>query len=164
MKTMRRVLLTMSLVSAAGLGLVLFAQIPQARVQSVQTVVSSARALAASEPVAEKTIPLVSTESWSPPGTYWTLQETNYPPLPFDPFPELPVYEIDSINHIYLIDDRSADFEAMQQAAEEQVAMKTAVKTLAVAKAASVGGQMSLMDSGEALACYSSNDLWLGSA
>jgi len=42
-------------------------------------------------------------------GTYWTLTEPV--PLPFDPFPELPVYEIGSGQ--FVIDDRSVDYTAL---------------------------------------------------
>lgn len=57
----------------------------------------------------ELSVPEFSTRADSPPGTYWTLKGAPAP-LPFDPYPDLPVYEI-STNHDYLIDDRSVDYE-----------------------------------------------------
>ena len=47
------------------------------------------------------------------------------PPLPFNPFPELPVYAIDERTFIY--DDRSVDYEALRkQAAEREAAERAA--------------------------------------
>ena len=62
-------------------------------------------------------VPEVSTQNDSPPGTYWTLKSDSAP-LPFDPYPGLPVYAV-STNNVYLIDDRGVDYPAltaMQQA------------------------------------------------
>lgn len=75
-----------------------------------QTVLSQALSLASQEPIAEKSVPAMVTGPTleRPSGTYWTLQN-NWPPLPFDPFPELPVYALDSTNRIFILDDRSVD-------------------------------------------------------
>ena len=56
-------------------------------------VIDAARAQAALEPITEKTIPAFTFDSSSPPGRYWMLQSDS-PPLPFDPFPELTIYPI----------------------------------------------------------------------
>jgi hypothetical protein len=64
------------------------------------------------EPEPELSVPEVSQVS-SPPGTYWTLKSAPAP-LPFDMFPDLPVYAIGT-NHSYLIDDRSVDYAALQE-------------------------------------------------
>ena len=50
--------------------------------------------------------------SASPPGTYWSFQHTNWPPMPFNQFSNLPVYTIG--NRSYLIDDSSVDYSALQ--------------------------------------------------
>ena len=42
-------------------------------------------------------------------GTFWSLQRTNTPPLPFNPFPDLPVYCLSQERNVFLIDDRSVD-------------------------------------------------------
>ena len=70
------------------------------------------------EPQPELSVPVVS-QTWSPPGTYWTL--TQPAPLPMDMFPDLPVYEI--ATNQYLIDDRSVDYQALaaQQEAEAEL-------------------------------------------
>jgi len=48
-------------------------------------------------------------------GTFWSLQRTNCPPLPFCPFPELPVYWINKERNVFLLDDRSVDYQALYQ-------------------------------------------------
>src|SRR5437016_2737491 len=74
----------------------------------------------AAEAAADKSTPVVSFLSASPPGTYWSAQLPNYPPLPGNPFPELPVYEIDPTNHTFVIDDRSVDYPALWGALAQQ--------------------------------------------
>ena len=54
---------------------------------------------------------LASNTTAGQPGTYWTL-EGQVPPMPFNPFVDVPVYEISSNN--FLIDDRSVDYGAIQ--------------------------------------------------
>jgi hypothetical protein len=70
------------------------------------------------EPQPELSVPEVS-QTWSPPGTYWTLKNGGAP-LPMDMFPDLPVYQIGT--NQYLIDDRSVDYatlDAQMQAEAE---------------------------------------------
>jgi len=76
--------------------------------QSIQSAIAGAQALAASQPVLQKTIPLVSDAGLEASGTYWSLQLNNQPPLPFDPFPELETYSVG--DNTWLIDDRSVDY------------------------------------------------------
>ncbi len=85
------------------------------------SVLAQARALAAEEPVLEQSIPVTATEPSAelPAGTYWSLQNL-LPPLPYDMFPELPVYTIDPSNGVFLIDDRSVNFPALQAQQAEQ--------------------------------------------
>jgi hypothetical protein len=108
------------------------AQVTTARIQSVQSssaagmdvlsVLDQARALAAAEPVLEQSIPVTATgpSVERPSGTYWSLQ-SDQPPMPFGPFPELPVYVIDPAKGIFVVDDRSVDFSALRAQQEEQV-------------------------------------------
>lgn len=49
-------------------------------------------------------------------GTFFSLQKTNDPPLPFNPFPELPLYALGT--NTYVFDDREVDYVAMQQERE----------------------------------------------
>ena len=73
--------------------------------------------LAAPQP--ELSVPQVS-QAGSAPGTYWTLKGAAAP-LPFDPYPDLPVYSVGT-NGQYLIDDRSVDYatlDAQMQAEAE---------------------------------------------
>lgn len=62
----------------------------------------------------------------SQPGTYWGLQNS-LPPLPYNPFPQLAVYELSATNHTYLIDDRSVDYPALSQLQAEQAQMQAAM-------------------------------------
>jgi hypothetical protein len=91
----------------------------------VLSVLAQARALAASEPVLEQSIPVTATgpSAERPSGTYWSLQ-SDQPPMPFDPFPELPVYVIDPAKGILVVDDRSVDFSALRAQQEEQAQMQ----------------------------------------
>ena len=88
---------------------------------NVLSVLAQARALAAAEPVLEQSIPMTATgpSAERPSGTYWGLAN-NQPPMPFDPFPELPVYVVDPTNRIFLVDDRSVDFPGLRAQQEEQ--------------------------------------------
>jgi Immunoglobulin domain len=58
------------------------------------------------------TVPTVS-QSGGTSGTFWTLKGAPVP-LPFNPYPDLPVYQI-STNHEFLIDNRSVDYEMMAE-------------------------------------------------
>lgn len=60
------------------------------------------------EPQPELTVPVVS-QTGSRPGTFWTMTEPV--PLPFDPFPDLPLYQIGT--NQFVIDDRSVDYAAL---------------------------------------------------
>src|SRR3990172_5086476 len=65
--------------------------------------------------------------------TFWSAQLTNFPPWPFNPFSELPVYEVAA--ETFVFDDRAVDYEAMakealalrllRQAAPESLGMET---------------------------------------
>jgi len=71
-------------------------------------------------PAAPKSVPVISTSRPVSGGTFWTMQ---WPvvPLPEDFYPDLPVYELDATNRIFVIDDRSVDYPALQaqQTAED---------------------------------------------
>jgi hypothetical protein len=124
----------------------------------VPSALNQARALAAAEPLLEQSIPVTATgpSADRPSGTYWSLQNV-LPPLPFDMFPELPVYVIDPTNRVFLVDDRSVDFTALraQQAEQAQAgAMMNRMMGLA-------GGDFESAGAGASLPLYGSNDLWL---
>src|SRR6266404_7100166 len=57
----------------------------------------------------------------SPSGTYWSLQ-LDLPPLPYNRFPELPLYDLGNRSYVY--DDRGIDYSAVF--AEEQAAAAAA--------------------------------------
>ena len=64
----------------------------------------------------------------SPPGTYYSAQSWDSPkrplmaPLPFNPFPELPVYSIGEGRFLY--DDREVDYAALRKEATEKAAVE----------------------------------------
>jgi hypothetical protein len=66
-------------------------------------------------PRPELSVPVVSHTNDSPGGTYWLLSQPA--PLPFDPYPDLPVYQVttnDGASGIsFIIDDRSVDYDAL---------------------------------------------------
>jgi hypothetical protein len=63
------------------------------------------------EPQQELSVPAVSQSGNGSYGNFWTL--TGPPvPLPFDPYPDLPVYQV-STNRDFIIDTRSVDFVTM---------------------------------------------------
>jgi len=45
--------------------------------------------------------------------TFWSMQRTNYPPLPFLPYPELNVYWSSNTPDWYFYDDLALDYDAM---------------------------------------------------
>ena len=64
------------------------------------------------EPQPELSVPVVSPTSHAP-GTYWTLKGAPVP-LPFNPYPELDVYQV-STNGQFIIDDRSVDYQTLNE-------------------------------------------------
>ncbi|MGH7988680.1 MAG: hypothetical protein ACREDS_00590, partial [Limisphaerales bacterium] len=67
------------------------------------------------EPPTTLSIPTVSRTNNSTPGTYWTLHSGA--PLPFNPYPDLPVYSVSS--NQFLIDDSSVDYAALDEQMQE---------------------------------------------
>jgi hypothetical protein len=56
-------------------------------------------------------------------GTFWSLQRTNCPPTPFDPFPDLPVYYL-GFGNSYLLDDSTVDYVAIYNEREAERALR----------------------------------------
>lgn len=74
---------------------------------------------------------------------FWSLQMTNYPPFPANPFPDLPVYAVGGDNYLY--DDSKVDYVQIQQEAE---LLKIAERVLGIsAQSESSGGQYDLLSS-----------------
>lgn len=66
-------------------------------------------------PVPTNSVPAMTNQSGGYPGTYWSLQRgDDLPPLPFNPFLDIPYYEVSPSNHWYVYDDRGVDYEAVQ--------------------------------------------------
>src|SRR6266568_5895330 len=49
-------------------------------------------------------------------GTFWSMQNTNWPPLPWNPFPDADVYALGSNNFAY--NDLAVDYVQMREDAE----------------------------------------------
>ena len=96
--------------------------------QSDQSVIAQAQALAAQEPVAQKTIPLVTPQPTTPAGTYWSLQLRGQPPLPNLFFPDLTVYDV--APGVYIFDDRGVDYDALRAQQADQQQMNAALTSL----------------------------------
>jgi hypothetical protein len=73
-------------------------------------------------PAAAMSMPTISITNSNPLGTYYSLQNNSWPPLPGNFYPTLPIYELDVTNNIFIIDDRSVDYDAMQQLADAEAA------------------------------------------
>ena len=72
--------------------------------------------MASPEPVPAELIPRM--------GTFWSLQRTNAPPLPYNPFPDLPVFYLG--RNSFAVDDRQVDYEALREARAMERALRTA--------------------------------------
>jgi hypothetical protein len=113
-----------------------------------------------SQMLSEKTSQLqeVSAEKIPRGSTYWSAQRTNYAPLPYNPFPELPVYYL-GYGNSYLVDDSSVDYAAIYQQRQEEKAQRELERDLGLMSEeefwALEGG------SGPVLNNYSESDLWI---
>jgi len=74
---------------------------------------------------------------------FWSLQLTNYPPFPVNPFPELPVYALGNDNYLY--DDSQVDYVQLQQEAELLAAAEQALGISAGAESSGGGGTCGLL-------------------
>ncbi len=95
----------------------------------------------------------VSPQSLPQSGTFYRVQRSNYPPLPFDPFPELPVYSLG--NDRFLIDDSSVDYAQLEAAQQAQL---TAQSSATVGLMSASGGGLGLSP---LVYDYGSTNLWL---
>jgi hypothetical protein len=76
-----------------------------------------------STPVPSNSVPAITNQPESLPGTYWSLQHGDeLPPLPFNPFWEIPYYEIDPANQWFVYDDRGVDYAAIAAQQAEMAA------------------------------------------
>ncbi len=73
------------------------------------------RAQAQSEPPNESA-PVIVVSTMPVHGTFFSMQLTNFPPLPINPYPDFPLYTADASSQIYYYDDRSVDYSALQSA------------------------------------------------
>ncbi len=96
-------------------------------------------------------------------GTFWSFQRTNYPPLPFNKFPDLPVYYL-GYGNVFLVDDSSVDYVALEEARETEKVLRQAELKYGLREADALdaledteGGGMMLMS----YAYPTNNALWL---
>jgi hypothetical protein len=69
---------------------------------------------------------LVPANAVPPVGTFYSIQLSNVPPLPFDPYPQLDVYSLSDAPGRYWYDDRAVDYAALR----EQTEMESALSSL----------------------------------
>jgi hypothetical protein len=74
---------------------------------------------------------------------YWSLQLTNHPPFPVNPFPDLPVYSLG--NNQYLYDDLTVDYAKLQEEAELLATAEKAFGLSAELESAVGGGACGLL-------------------
>jgi hypothetical protein len=55
-------------------------------------------------------------------GTFYRVQRSEYAPLPYNRFPELPCYALDWSRNVFLIDDRSVNYEILEAQLKAQTA------------------------------------------
>ena len=104
-------------------------------------------------------LPLVEPSEVTESGSFYSIQRTDYPPLPFSPIPWLPVYLLEtnaSGPPWFGYDDRAVDYDALE-------AQWLATR---LSEAAALGmslEEMELLESGGPYGAdgYSTNDLWL---
>jgi len=102
---------------------------------------------------------LLANQTNSP--AYWSLQFTNWPPLPFNPFPTLDLYAVDSNNYAY--DDREVDYVQLREQAV-QSRMSAMYESVGDPPPSPGGTNDWGADPGVEAAVaykYSTNDLWL---
>lgn len=106
-------------------------------------------------------IPLtqVAAEKLPKQGAFWSLQRQNYPPLPFNAFPDLPVYDLGN-GTAFLVDDTSVDYAAIAQEHAEQQALRLLEREFGLLSES----EFSLLEGGGGgmeTYSYSSSDLWI---
>ena len=82
---------------------------------------SSQAQLQSDTPYPALNLPLATADMATNPGTFWLAQRPDSAPLPFNPFPDLPVYVLD--NGTLLLDDRSVDYIALGQERQARAAL-----------------------------------------
>lgn len=91
-------------------------------------------------------LPLVEAGEVPETGNFFSVQRTDFPPLPFCPFPDLPVYDLGNGEFIY--DDRTVDYQALeQQRLTETALLRATAESLGMSAAAMTAAGIPL-DSG----------------
>jgi hypothetical protein len=58
-------------------------------------------------------------------GTFYLIQCSNLPPLPFNPYPQLDVYSTSEAPGRYWVDDRAVDYRAVEQERQMESALRS---------------------------------------
>ncbi len=98
-------------------------------------------------------------------GTFWSFQRTNFPPLPFNQFPELklPVYYL-GYGNSFLVDDSSVDYVALAEQRETEKALRKAELKYGLREADELDALEEAEGGGMMLMAYehpTNNALWL---
>ena len=66
--------------------------------------------------VADESAPLIVVSTMPTHGAFFSMQFTNFPPAPYNPWPALPLFTPDPSGQVYYYDDRGVDYEALRRA------------------------------------------------
>src|SRR5436190_8746119 len=117
---------------------------------------TSSAQIIAQKSFSPKTFPAYSANPTAPAGAYWRLQQPDQPPLPYNPFPDLPVYTLDPTNHVYLIDDSSVDYPEFNESRAMESSLARFVGDFEFQSTQAGEGQSSMFS-----LMHSSDELWL---
>ena len=115
--------------------------------------------LAAQDSLRAQTAELLLLPSNSVPlvGTFYSIQLSNYPPLPFNPYPGLDVYSLSDAPGRYWIDDLAVDYAAVRE--QQQYGQNSAQGPPPIPGGG--GGVGGVGGGGYQYHAYTSADLWL---
>jgi hypothetical protein len=68
---------------------------------------------------------LVASNTVPQSGTFYSVQLPDFPPLPFNPYPQLDTYSLSNAPGLYWVDDRLVDYDALQQERQMDSALRS---------------------------------------
>jgi hypothetical protein len=111
---------------------------------------------------------LIPANAVPPVGTFYSIQLSNAPPLPFNSFPQLDVYSLSDAPGRYWVDDRAVDYGALREQSEMENALSSLEQQYGQNSAQGPppipgggGGVGGVGGGGYQYRAYTSADLWL---